>query len=165
MRERPSCAVELRNFSVWRAAVLGVALTAIATLAAWAGLALANPVSGSVLVAVAAAALAVASAVAAVSLMRVEPGTLSSVDGAWSYTVRRDGAERIESGVLSVALDLGSFMLLTLVHVDLPHRRARRWLPVQRRGLESGWHALRCAVYSPPPVTPDRAAASGPLSE
>lgn len=165
MRERPSCVVELRRFGVWRSAVLGVALTAIATLAAWGGLALANPASGSVLVVVAAAALAVASAVVAASLMRVEPGTLSSVDGAWSFTIRRDGAERIESGVLSVALDLGAFMLLTLVRDDPPHRRARRWLPVQRRGLESGWHALRCAVYSPPPVTPDRAAASGTLTE
>ena len=27
------------------------------------------------------------------------------------------------------------------------------WLPVQRRrGLESQWHALRCAVYAPPAV-------------
>ena len=25
--------------------------------------------------------------------------------------------------------------------------RATRWLPVQRRGLEAHWHALRCAVY------------------
>jgi len=25
------------------------------------------------------------------------------------------------------------------------------WLPVQRRGLQAHWHALRCAVYSPRP--------------
>jgi hypothetical protein len=26
------------------------------------------------------------------------------------------------------------------------------WLPVQRLGLETQWHALRCAVYSPRPM-------------
>jgi hypothetical protein len=33
---------------------------------------------------------------------------------------------------------------------DAPARMT--WLPVQRRGLEAQWHALRCAVYSPRPA-------------
>ncbi len=165
MRERPSCVVELCRFAVWRSAVLGVALIAIAAMAAWGGLALVNPTSGSAVVAVVAAALAVASAAMAASLMRAEPGTLASVEGAWTFTFCRDGVERIEAGALSVALDCGAFMLLTLARDDRPHRLALRWLPVQRRGLESSWHALRCAVYSPPPAASDRAAASGPLTE
>jgi hypothetical protein len=30
----------------------------------------------------------------------------------------------------------------------VPRRRAT-WLPVQRRGIERQWHALRCSVHSP----------------
>ncbi len=51
---------------------------------------------------------------------------------------------------VAVAVDLGSFLLLTLAGTGDGERRSRRWLPVQRRGLENDWHALRCAVYSPP---------------
>ena len=55
----------------------------------------------------------------------------------------------------------GAFMLLVLTRLHGSNRLARRWLPVQRRGLEADWHALRCAVYSPPPVAPDPVAATG----
>ena len=52
-------------------------------------------------------------------------------------------------GELHVAIDLGPWMLLRF-SASLPDARARTsWLPVQRRGLEAEWHALRCAVYSP----------------
>jgi len=47
-----------------------------------------------------------------------------------------------------VAVDLGAFLLLRLVE----QRRTIVWLPVQRRGVESQWHALRCAAYSPLPL-------------
>jgi hypothetical protein len=50
----------------------------------------------------------------------------------------------------AAALDLGSSLLLTLPRAAAPRRPSRRGLPVQRRGLEAGWHALRCAVYAPP---------------
>jgi len=56
------------------------------------------------------------------------------------------------SGDLSVAIDLGAWMLLRFSPA-LPQARPRStWLPVQRHGLEAQWHALRCAVYSPRPV-------------
>jgi hypothetical protein len=55
-------------------------------------------------------------------------------------------------GELQVAIDLGAWMLLHFVP-DVGHRACSvSWLPVQRRGLESQWHALRCAVYSPRPA-------------
>ena len=165
MRERLSCVVELRRFGVWRAAVCAVAATAIAAMAAWGGFALATGSSGSPLIAALAAALAVGSALLAVSLARVEPGTLACSDDGWTFTSRRRGVERVESGALTVAVDLGSFLLLTLTRVDGSHLVARRWLPVQRRGLEADWHALRCAVHAPPPVAPDPAAANEPLAE
>ncbi len=165
MRERLSCVVELCRFGVWRSAVLVVAATAIATMAAWGGLALMHRSSDWALIATAAAAMAFASMLLAASLMRVDAGTLVSVDGFWTFTFDRGGIEQVEPGELAVALDVGSFLLLTLTRAGGSDRRARRWLPVQRRGLESDWHALRCAVYSPPLVAPERAAANEPLTE
>ncbi len=165
MRSRLSCVVELRRFGVWRSAVFAVAAAAVAAMAAWGGLALATGSNGSTVIATIAAAMAVLSALLAVSLGRVEPGTLTCSDGGWTFTSRRGGVERVESGELTVAVDLGSFLLLTLTRADASHRNARRWLPVQRRGLEADWHALRCAVHSPPPVAPDAAAPNEPLAE
>jgi hypothetical protein len=52
-------------------------------------------------------------------------------------------------GNVAVVIDLGPWMLLRFT-ADAPPRTT--WLPVQRRGLEAQWHALRCAVYSPRPV-------------
>ena len=165
MRESPSCVVELRHFGVWRSAVLVVAALAIASMAAWGGLALANPTSDSALIAAIAAALALASALLAASLVRVEPGTLALADGSWTFAVERRGVARVETGELVVALDLGSFLLLAWTAVEGSRRTARRWLPVQRRGLEAEWHALRCAVYSPPPIPPGPPAANEVLTE
>jgi hypothetical protein len=165
MRERLSCVVELRRFGVWRCAVTVVAAAAIAAMAAWGGRALATGSNGSVLIATIAAPTAALSALLAASLMRVEPGTLAWADGCWTFTCRPRGVDRIESGTLAVAIDLGSFLLLTLTRSDASRWSSRRWLPVQRRGLEPAGHALRCAVYSPPPVAPEAAAANQPLTE
>ena len=161
MRTSPSCVVELRRFEVWRVAVCGVAAIAIAALAAWGGLALANRTASSIPIATAAIVAALASLLAAKSLLRVQAGTLASLAGIWTFTFESDGIEHIESGALAVAIDAGAFMLLVLTRLHGSNRLARRWLPVQRRGLEADWHALRCAVYSPPPVTPDPVAATG----
>jgi hypothetical protein len=54
-------------------------------------------------------------------------------------------------GELRVAIDLGPWMLLRFTPDAGATGAAPTWLPVQRRGLEPHWHALRCAVYSPRP--------------
>ncbi len=164
MRERQSVVVELLRFGVWRAAMLVVGAMAVASMATWGGLALANPTSDSTRIAAFAAALAFASMLLVASLIQVQPGTLACVEDAWTFTFDHDGASRTETGELAVAIDLGSFLLLTLTRTTGPKRLAHRWLPVQRRGLESDWHALRCAVYSPP-VAQARASATDSLTE
>ena len=91
------------------------------------------------LVLIAVGALAVSAC--AVSLWHVPAQSLRWDGRAWQL----DAA----AGELSVAIDLGPWMLLRFK----PERRARAsWLPVQRAGLETQWHALRCAVYSPRPA-------------
>jgi hypothetical protein len=103
-----------------------------------------QPESGRALVIIVAVALVLTTIGLGFSLVRIEAGALMCADGAWSYA--SDAGLR-RCGTLEVAMDLGSFLLLRLVD----ERRRSAWLPVQRRGLEAQWHALRCAVYAPAP--------------
>ena len=52
-------------------------------------------------------------------------------------------------GDVAVVIDLGPWMLLRFASTDFARVT---WLPVQRRGIDAQWHALRCAVYSPRPL-------------
>jgi hypothetical protein len=148
------------RFGVWRGAVLVVGVLAISASTAWAvAMSASAPEHGATLV-VLAALLGVATAWAVWSLTRVEAGVLSHRDGIWTFAPD-DGAAR--SGTLEVAINLGAFLLLRL-----DRGGAGPWLPVQRRGLEPQWHALRCAVYAPPAsvgaTTPGLGSASAPRS-
>ena len=51
-----------------------------------------------------------------------------------------------------VKLDLGTFMLLQLEpRAGVSGNSIRyRWLPIQRRGLATQWHGLRCALLTYP---------------
>jgi len=105
----------------------------------------------------------------AASLMRVPAVTLRWDGQQWwlarlTRSSRAAAAAQIEAvaGEVEVALDFGAWMLLRFRPASGVHREgSARWLPVQRRGLESHWHALRCAVYSPRPA-PAREAADQP---
>ena len=144
MRESPLFEVRLHRFEVWRSAVAAVAVAAIATSLAWAfTTARSNGDRSSVVVAAIAAVLTAATIALALSLARVRAGVLSQRGDDWSFAA---DAGACRSGRLTVALDWGSFLLLRLES----GRHRSMWLPVQRRGLEHDWHALRCAVYSPP---------------
>ena len=137
MRASPACQVLLHRFGAWRIAVIALTVAGAAAMAAW----LAGrdpPASAGLLMLVAALALPVFGC--AVSLWRVPAQSLRWDGQAWLL----DAAP----GELSVAIDLGPWMLLRFS----PERQRRsHWLPVQRRGLEARWHVLRCAVYSPRP--------------
>ncbi|MEP6739943.1 MAG: hypothetical protein ABJA61_06160 [Caldimonas sp.] len=161
MRDSLSCDVELRHFGVWRCAVAAVAIAALASLAAWA-------VSGSEPWPTAWNAGAVAAGIAVVLLAlrlgRVERGRLRREDGRWTSMPDR-GVAAPEAGELAVALDLGSFVLLSFSRSGKTGKRVRRWLPVQRGGPERDWHALRCAMYAPSPPAGERVTLDEPLPE
>ena len=161
MRESVFFEARVRRFGVWRAAILIVGVLAISASTAWAvAMSASQAKHGATLVVALAALLGVVTAWAAWSLIRVEAGVLSRHDGIWTFAPDA-GAPR--SGTLEVAIDLGAFLLLRL-----DRGGAGPWLPVQRRGLESQWHALRCAVYAPPAsvgaATPGLGSASAPRS-
>jgi hypothetical protein len=158
MRASPAFQFVLSRFALWHAAVAGLAALAAATLIAWLATRT-QPVPPLGLLAWGAALVAVA--VLAIGSMRV-PALVLRWDGrSWWLARPRREADAL-AGEVSVALDLGGFLLLRFVALSpVAGRRTARWLPVQRRGLEPHWHALRCAVYSPRPA-PARDAAGQP---
>jgi hypothetical protein len=154
MRVLPAFQVSITRFGIWRSAVLALATLVVASTLAWT---LAQPVGAR-------------------SWIHVGPGLAAAVWlCAWLVKSRPihlrwdgqcwhlDSAAGHEPwpGSLSVAMDLGFWMLLRF-RSEAPFRRVT-WLPVQRRGLEAHWHALRCAVYSARPASGPNAA-TGPHS-
>jgi hypothetical protein len=146
MRASPAFQLTIERFGAWRAALACVALGTVAALAAWAlsdlpaGLRLAGVAAGLVLL------------WQALPLARVPAASLRWDTRCWHLGPAATRGEEPWQGTLVVALDLGSWMLLKFVHEVTPGGSRTSWLPVQRRGLEAHWHALRCAVYCARPA-------------
>jgi hypothetical protein len=166
MRTSPAFQCVLNRFGVWRASVAIVAAAGVVVLLAWLATR-SEPTPPLGLVAWVGAILAVLALAA--SLMRLPAMTLRWDGQQWwlarlTSSSRAVAAAQMDAAVgeLDVALDFGAWMLLRFRPVSANRRERRpRWLPVQRRGLEAHWHALRCAVYSPRPA-PAREAADQP---
>ena len=160
MRTSLACNVDLRHFGVWRAAVGVLALLSVASLGAWAftGRGQWPPAALA-----GAAVAAIVVLVLAASLARVEPGTLRLESGRWTFAPARSLGAEPQDGQVEVALDLGSFLLLSFRPTSTAENSgACRWLPAQRRGHEHDWHALRCAAYSPRPADPEASGVRAP---
>jgi hypothetical protein len=150
-RDPFACSVALRRFECWQAAVTALAVAALAVLAGWGAsdrgdaVAVAGPWLAA---AVACAAIGVIGL--ALLLLQVDAGILAREAGRWTFAPFAAGsAGEPQPGDLAVALDLGPFMLLVFDRRDAGMPSVRRWLPVQRLGLEREWQALRCAVHAP----------------
>ena len=155
MRGSPSCEIAVARFDAWRAAVGLVAVAGLASMATWLAT---SPLGAGVGVRAGVAVAALAVVVLAASLLRT-PGVILRWDGAlWSVASRGSTSVPPAVGDLSVALDLGSFLLLRFIAQGRSGLAAVRWIPVGRRGLEHEWHAFRCAVYSPRPASGSTAA-------
>lgn len=161
MRAAPAVHVSVTRFGVWRAAVGAVLALVWTVVGAWAvshGLAL----GGAPPVAVAGAAIA---SIGVASWLAARLASTPTFDLRWdgrswfvattSASAPLPGGTDAVAGDLAATIDLGDWLLLRFAP-ERPHALATvpRWLPVQRRGLEGSWHALRCAVHSPrPPAT------------
>ena len=148
MRASPAFQVVLDRFGVWRAAVLASVLTGAGVMAAWL---VSQPPSAPTAVLVSVAGSAIVLLVLGAGAARVRPVSLRWDGQLWHLGPPESAGHEPYSGALRVLLDLGPWMLLRFERADSTWRARATWLPVQRRGLESQWHALRCAVYSPRP--------------
>jgi len=89
---------------------------------------------------------------AGTGLMRCQPLSIRWDTQRWNLGPEWSAGEEPWPGRLDVALDLGAWMLLRFQPDVATGQRRAQWVPVQRRGMESAWHALRCAVYSARPI-------------
>ena len=156
MRAIAACHFELSRFGAWRLVVMALACCACLAVLFWF---LRQPLSQQGGIAAAAGVAAAAALGLGASLGWVEAVSLRWDGRAWHVDPADSAGQEGTAGTLSVALDLGVWMLLRF-QADASRRWSGvTWLPVQRRGLESQWHALRCAVYSPRPAGDADAAA------
>ena len=146
MRAVAACQFTLDRFGAWRAVVVILAASAAFSAVAWFVARGRNDGVAGLLAC--GLALTVAGAGALLAGRR-EPLSLRWDTRQWHLGPASTAGQEPGCGDLQVAIDLGPWMLLRW-HPDAASRGAAvTWLPVQRRGLESQWHTLRCAVYSP----------------
>ena len=149
MQRTPPLDATIEHFGVWRTGIgIAVGLGA-ATLITWL-LTFPSPLPVAGVAGLTAGAAALAGAIWLAGSTR--PMRLQ-----WDGQTWRAGASALDPAdappaELTVAADLGGWMLLRLAIEATADRRRTVWLPAQRRGHEAHWHALRCAVYSPRPA-------------
>jgi hypothetical protein len=147
MRSSPSFALTLKAFGLWYAGIGALVLSGAAVALGWW---LSAPASGATTLGALLAAACLGAA--AHGARPVSPTRLRWDGQRWFAGVSGSNVDDLGAVDLSVAIDLGGWMLLRLRRPDAPRWRNALWLPAQRRGHETQWHALRCAVYSPRPA-------------
>ena len=157
MRASPPVHVQLRCFGAWRAAVLALTVSGLTVMGAWL-LQREQLLSAWVVVGIVCGAPLLAWL--GVSLAKVSAVDLCWDGLGWSLRSRLTANADPVAGEVSVAIDLGAWMLLRFRPLNASRWRRPTWLPVQRRGIEPRWHALRCAVHAPRPQPVVDAAAS-----
>ena len=145
MRGAPPVEVRVRRQGPWRALVVALVALTGGSIGVWLVSA-----EASVPVKAALALATIAAGVAALSAAAPFDVSLRWTGSAWVLGRPASLESDTRVGTLTVAVDLGNWMLLRFVDDAVRARTA--WLPVQRHGLEGDWHALRCAVHSPPPL-------------
>ena len=148
MRAAPAIQVLLRQFGVWQAAIFLVLLVAELSLGLW----LVGREAQDLLHQVATLAGAAALLPLAWSLARTRAVQLRWDGQGWTLQAAPPPPGNVPTpGDITVAVDLGLWMLLRFQPQAASRWSLPLWLPVQRRGIEAQWHGLRCAIYSPRP--------------
>ena len=139
----------VRRFGAWRFVVAFIVCVAGVALGTWAVRAAAtHPLAfiGSLLV------FGLCATLLARQVFRLQAVSLRWYTQRWHLGPAGMAGHEPVSGQVAIALDLGGWMLLRfLPEAGLPRRRGV-WLPVQRRGHEAAWPALRSTVYCARPV-------------
>jgi hypothetical protein len=149
MRTAPAIQVSLNRFGAWRAAMLVLTLFGALALGGWQ--------AGRDGLSAAHRGIAIVVAAGAMLWLCMSLARLPAVQLAWDgqrWTLEPMAPARAEPipGEITVSVDLVPRMLLRFRPAMSSRWVCPSWLPVQRRGPEPHWHALRCAVYSPRPL-------------
>jgi len=156
MRAAPPIRVKVERFDAWNALLAGLGALVLLVAGAWwgsdhAGLALwCEWLVGC---------FTVASVVGLGACFRRLPVYLRWDARHWYCASQGDTDQEDGPWRVRAPIDLGGFMLLRLESQDDSNPMTPRWLPVQRRGLPTDWHALRCAVHC---SRADRASSTDP---
>ena len=148
MRASPVIQVSLRRFSAWRAAVALLTLAGLMVNSAW--------LLGREGMPVPSFAIGIVGSTLALVWLGLSLGQMPAADLCWDgqgwslKSLLPANADPV-AGDISVAIDLGAWMLLRFRPLNASRWARPNWLPIQRRGIEPQWHALRCAVHAPRP--------------
>lgn len=149
------------HFSVWRGALATLAGSAMAVQMVWL---LSVPLDWLAFAAVIGLFTLITLVFLVCHLWRLQPLSMRWDSQCWHIGAAAAPGREARSGRMSVAMDLGAWMLL-IFQADGPSSARRlTWLPIQRRGHEADWHGLRCAVYGsslPPESAPTSGATFG----
>ena len=156
MRAFAAAQFTLTRFGAWRAAMLGLSALVLLAVGTWL---VTQQAMGRVAWRSCVLAFAALTLWVLVVQPRMAPLSLRWDARRWHLGPADTAGDEPWTGGLQVAIDLGPWMLLRFKHDPgtAANGPAVTWLPVQRRGLEAQWHALRCAVYSPRPDAGDTA--------
>lgn len=148
MRASPAFQITLEHCGAWRTAIMALMALATAALVGWW---LADDPERPTTAAAALGSLCAGALAACATLCRCPPTRLRWDGQCWHLASSKEPDEA-PARQLDVAVDFGFWMLLRLEQDCESGGRRIRWLPAQRRGHASHWHALRCAVYSARPI-------------
>jgi hypothetical protein len=144
MQAPPPLQVTVQEFGLWRSLLAVLAAVLASVLGAWCIAMSSFWVLGM------AAVLALFGFSAAASLVRIAPFSLRWDTQVWALGAAATRGHEPEVGKLSIAIDLGFWMLLKFS--TSAALRDTRWLPVQRRGLALVWQTLRATLYGAKPT-------------
>ena len=150
MRASPPIDIELSRSRAWLAFVVTVVLGVTVVIACWFALVLREP-APLPMAAIGLAALTLALLGWSLGLTRRIGGCLSWTGQRWELEDGAPGGSPRRAGHVAVVIDLGSWLLLRFTS-SADEGDTARWLPVERRGHEGEWHALRCALHSSGPA-------------
>jgi hypothetical protein len=160
MRASPALQVCITRFGVWHGLLVAcIALSGAGVLNWMASMASRQPVAAAVALVISGVCV-----VCALGLWRTSAMSLRWDTCTWHVGSAFQVGEEPHRVDLLVAIDLGAWMLLKFIERTDSRRARVHWVPVQRRGMESSWHALRCAVYSSRPSPGQDAALRAAIS-
>lgn len=147
-RSAPAVQVLVSHFEFWTRGVAVLVLASATSLVAWFVEAAIGSTPLTELALVSAGAVSFLALAVALLSFRCRAVSLRWDGRFWhAGPIDRVGSEPWSVHV-AVRIDLGHWMLLEMCSDQTEFPPIHTWLPLQRQGMESKWHALRCALFA-----------------